>query len=223
MTKLMTLALALAAVAACNKDPKQSQPAKQVKPAGQDHPAPPTEPAPVTPPTTTAGAPAGTYEIDPAHSALIWRAQHFGAGHTYGWFRDFGGTFVIDPDPAKQRIELTAQVGSIDSRDPKRDDHLKSPDFFNAEQFPTITFKSTKVEPAGAGFKVTGDLTIHGVTKSVTTDVVAVGNGVDPWKNVRAGYEATLVVNRMDYGVAFMPEGVSKDIDLTIAFEGVKK
>lgn len=222
MKKLMVLALALGAVAACNKDTKKSAPAKQA-PAGQDQPAPPTEPPPVTPPTATTGAPAGNYEIDPTHSALIWRAKHFSAGYTYGWFREFGGKFVIDGDPAKQSIELTAQVGSIDSREPKRDDHLKSPDFFNAAQFPTITFKSTKIEAAGANLKVTGDLTIHGVTKSVTADVTATGNGVDPWKNVRAGYETELTIHRADFGLAFMPEAASADIDLTIAFEGVKK
>jgi polyisoprenoid-binding protein YceI len=224
MKKLMVIALALGAFGACSKDTKKkSEPVKvePAKPAGQDQAPPPADKP--TAPSPTAGFPAGNYEIDAGHSALIWRAKHFGAGYTYGWFKDFSGKFVVDADPTKQSLELTVKVDSLDSRDAKRDEHLKGPDFFNAAQFATITFKSTKVEAAGAALKVTGDLNIHGVTKSVTVDVNPVGTGTDPWKNVRAGYEAKLTINRMDYGVAFMPEGISSDIDLTIAFEGVKK
>lgn len=226
MKKLVVIALALGALGACSKDSKKkSEPVKQepAKPAGEDKPATPTD-QPVTPPPTAGPAiPAGNYEIDASHSALIWRAKHFGAGYTYGWFKDFSGKFVVDADPTKQSLELSIKVDSLDSRDGKRDEHLKGPDFFNAAQFPTITFKSTKVEAGGAGLKVTGDLSIHGVTKSVTADVAVVGTGTDPWKNVRAGYETTLTINRMDYGIAFMPDGISNDVNLTIAFEGVKK
>lgn len=229
MKKLMVLAVALAATAGCSKDKsKQSEPVKQVQPAGQDQPTTPptpTETKPVTPPPPSGAViPAGTYEIDPIHSALIFRAKHFGAGYTYGWFRDFGGSFVVDADPAKSTIELTAKVESIDSGAKKRDDHLRSPDFFNAAQFPTLTFKSTKVEPTtGGAARVTGDLTMHGVTKSLTVEVKPVGSGVDPMNATRAGYEATLTLDRMDYGIAFMPDGIGKTIDLIIAFEGVKK
>ena len=228
MKKLMVLAVALAATAGCSKDKsKQSEPVKQAPPAGQDQPTTPTTPTetkPVTPPPTSGAViPAGTYEIDAGHSALIWRAQHFGAGYTYGWFRDFSGSFVVDADPGKSSIELTAKVESIDSNVKKRDDHLRSPDFFNAAQFPTLTFKSTKVEAAGALFKVTGDLNLHGVTKSITIDVKPVGSGVDPMNAMRAGYEAQVTIDRMDYGIAFMPDGIGKKIDLTLAFEGVKK
>ncbi len=227
MKKLMVLALALTATAtaACNKDKaKKSEPVKPapVQPAGDDKPTPPTD-KPVTPPAAGPAIPAGTYDIDPGHSALIWRARHFGAGYTYGWFRDFKGSFVADADPAKQTIELTAQIASVDSALPKRDDHLRSPDFFNAEQFPTLTFKSSKVEAAGANLKVTGDLELHGVKKSITVDVTVLGSGVDPMNATRAGYETHLTIKRSDYGMNFMPGGIGDDIDLTIAFEGVKK
>ena len=228
MKKLMVLALALAAAPACNKDTsKKSAPAPSTPtaptpaPAGKD-----TAPAPdttVTPPAAGAAIPAGNYDIDPAHSALIWRARHFGAGYTYGWFRDFSGSFVVDADASKSSITLTAKVASVDSNQAKRDDHLRSPDFFNAEQFPTLTFKSSKIEPAGAALAVTGDLTLHGVTKTITVDVTPLGSGVDPMNSTRAGYEAKLVLDRMDYGIAFMPQGVGTKIDLIIAFEGVKQ
>ncbi len=222
MKKLMVIALALGTVGACSKDTKKkSEPVKAApdKPAGQDTP-PADKP---TAPSPTAAFPAGNYEIDAGHSVLLWRAKHLGIGYTYGWFRDFSGKYVVDADPAKQSLELSVKVDSIDSRDAKRDEHLKGPDFFNAAQFPTLTFKSTKVEAAGAALKVSGDLTMHGVTKPVTVDVTLVGSGEDPWKNTRTGYEAKLVVNRMDFGIAYMPDGISKDIDLTIAFEGIKK
>lgn len=226
MKKLVVIALALGALGACSKDSKKkSEPVKQepAKPAGEDKPATPTD-KPVTPPPAAGPAiPAGTYDIDAGHSAVIWRSRHFGAGYTYGWFRDFKGSFVVDADPAKQSVELTIQVGSVDSALAKRDDHLKGPDFFNAAQFPTITFKSTKVEAAGAGLKVTGDLSMHGVTNPVTLDVTPLGSGVDPMNATRAGYEAHLSVDRTAYGMAFMADPLGKNIDLTLAFEGVKK
>jgi polyisoprenoid-binding protein YceI len=221
----------LAVAPACTKDSaKKSDPAptaptaQPAQPAGQDPPTTPaTEPARVTPPAAGAAIPAGTYEIDPGHSALIWRARHFDAGYTYGWFRDFKGSFVVDADASKGSVELTAQIASVDSALPKRDDHLRSPDFFNAEQFPTLTFKSTKIEPAGATLRVTGDLSLHGVTKSLTTDVTPLGSGVDPMNATRAGYEAHLTLKRSDFGMKFMLPGVGDDIDLTLAFEGVKQ
>ena len=229
MKKLMMLALALAAAPACNKDTsKKSAPAPSTPtapapaPAGQDTVAPAPDTT-VTPPTAAVAIPAGNYDIDPGHSALIWRAQHFGAGYTSGWFRDFSGSFVVDADASKSSITLSAKVASVDSNLPKRDDHLRSPDFFNAEQFPTLTFKSSKVEPAGAVMKVTGELNLHGVTKTITVDVRPIGSGVDPMNSTRAGYEARLVIDRLDYGIAFMPQGVGTKIDLIIAFEGVKQ
>ena len=225
------LAVLLIALAACSKDtarksepapaPTVTAPAPTTPPAGQDQAAPADQA--VTPPIGGAAIPPGNYEIDPAHSAVIWRALHFNAGYTYGWFRDFKGSFVADPDPARARVELVVQAKSVDSGVVKRDDHLRSPDFFNAEQFPTITFRSTRVEPTGSAIRVTGDLELHGVKKAVTLDVTPVGTGVDPMNNTRAGYQATITLKRSDFGMNFMPQGIGDDIQLILAFEGVKK
>jgi polyisoprenoid-binding protein YceI len=227
MKKLIAIALLSSATAlvGCKKDK-----APQAKPAATDpaKTAPPavaatekTAPAP----TEAAGAfPAGKYDLDAGHSVFLFKARHFGAGFTYGWFKDVSGSVVVDPDLTKQSIELTIKTESVDSRDAKRDEHLRSPDFFNAAQFPTITFKSTKIEAGTAGaLAVTGDLTMHGVTKPVTAQVVALGTGTDPWKNVRVGYETKITVKRSDFDMKFMPDGIGDDIELTIGIEGAKK
>lgn len=228
MKKAIALALfaALATTAACKKEnkaetaPGTQAPAKtEVKPTDK-----PAEPTPTAAPAPGSAFPAGKYDLDNGHSAFIWKARHFGAGNTYGWFKDVSGSVVVDPDVSKQSIELTIKVDSIDSRDAKRDEHLRSPDFFNAAQFPTITFKSTKIEAGtGGALAVTGDLAMHGVTKAVTAQVTPLGTGVDPWKNTRVGYETKLVVKRSDFGMAFMPDGIGDEIELTIAIEGSKK
>ena len=115
---------------------------------------------------------ADTYKVDPVHSSLIFSMKHFGVTDFYGRFKEISGTVTFDAaDPSKSSVELTVPVESIDTQNEKRDQHLKSPDFFNAKQFPTITFKSTKVEGSGDNYKISGDLTIHGVTKPITDRV----------------------------------------------------
>ncbi len=228
MKNLIAIALLSSATAlvGCKKDK-----APEAKPAATD-PAKTTQPAVAatekTAPATTeaaAGAfPAGKYDLDAGHSVFLFKARHFGAGYTYGWFKDVSGSVVVDPDLTKQSIELSIKTESVESRDAKRDEHLRSPDFFNAAQFPTITFKSTKIEAGTAGaLAVTGDLTMHGVTKPVTAQVVALGTGTDPWKNVRVGYETKITVKRSDFDMKFMPDGIGDDIELTIGIEGAKK
>ena len=224
MKKLFAIALLSSATAliGCKKDK-----APEAKPAATD----PAKTPPVVAPTEktatapTAGAfPAGKYDLDAGHSVFLFKARHFGAGFTYGWFKDVTGSVVVDPDLTKQSIELSIKTDSVESRDAKRDEHLRSPDFFNAAQFPTITFKSTKIEAGTAGvLAVTGDLTMHGVTKPVTAQVVALGTGTDPWKNVRVGYETKITVKRSDFDMKFMPDGIGDDIELTIGIEGAKK
>lgn len=227
MKKIFAIALLSSATAlvGCKKDK-----APEAKPAATD-PAKTAQPAVAatekTAPAATeaAGAfPAGKYDLDASHSVFLFKARHFGAGFTYGWFKDVSGSVVVDPDLTKQSIELSIKTESIESRDAKRDEHLRSPDFFNAAQFPTITFKSTKIEAGTAGaLAVTGDLTMHGVTKPVTAQVVALGTGTDPWKNVRVGYETKITVKRSDFDMKFMPDGIGDDIELTIGIEGAKK
>jgi polyisoprenoid-binding protein YceI len=177
--------------------------------------AAPGVPAPVS-------LPAGRYAVDPVHSAVIARARHLNAGNVYVWFREFEGSFTVDPDPAKSSVEVTVKTASVDSRVEKRDNHLRSPDFFNAAQFPTATFKSTRIERAGDGtWNLSGDLTVRGVTRPVTAKLVPLGSGRGPTGKTLVGLEARLTVNRHDFGVSFMKGGIGDDIEMTIALEGV--
>lgn len=167
---------------------------------------------------------ADNYEIDAAHSTAIFAAKHFNVSWTYGRFNDISGKVVWDADPAKSSVDITVKTDSLDTNVDKRDQHLKSPDFFNSAQFPTMTFKSKSItKKSGNTFSVTGDLTIHGVTKSVTTDFEYVGTGPDAWGGTRSGYTTALTVKRADYGMSNMPDAVGPDVKLIISLEGVKK
>ena len=145
-----------------------------------------------------------TYQIDPAHSAAHFSVRHMMIANVRGEFTKVSGTFSYDPqNPSSSTIEATIDVASIETRDPQRDGHLKSADFFDVEKFPTMTFKSTHVEPRGDGeFAVTGDLTLHGVSRPVTFAVSDLsGPGKDPWGNTRIGLTATAKINRKDFGL----------------------
>ncbi len=122
-----------------------------------------------------------------------------------GKFRDFTGTINVDRvKPESSSVEFTIQVASIDTSEPKRDEHLKSPDFFDVAKQPTITFKSTSVKAAGKDvYEVTGQLTMRGVTKTITLPVAFLGEGKDPWGNEKAGFEVQATLNRKDYGIVW--------------------
>jgi polyisoprenoid-binding protein YceI len=151
-------------------------------------------------PTTLTGA----YTIDPAHSRIGFVARHAMVTKVRGSFNEFEGAGYLDAEnPAGSKVELTIQAASIDTRNADRDGHLRSNDFFDMEQFPTITFASTGVEPTDEGYRVTGDLTIKGITKSVTVDFEYTGAAVDPFNNSRVGFEGSVVVNRKDWGVTW--------------------
>lgn len=168
---------------------------------------------------------ADTYEVDGAHSSVIFRVKHLDVSYLYGRFNDVTGTVALDAaDPSKSVIDIKVNAQSIDTHNEKRDQHLQSPDFFNAKQFPTIAFKSKKVaKKSGDTWSVTGDLTLHGVTKEVTVDFQRTGEGKDPWGGYRAGTEATFNVSRAAFGMGGMPDAVGDDVRLHISLEGVKK
>src|SRR5829696_830428 len=153
--------------------------------------------------TATATPTRTTWKIDPAHSHVEFAVRHLMITTVRGRFGDVQGTVVTDEtDPGKAAADVTIATNSIDTREPQRDAHLKSADFFDAEKFPALTFKSTAVtDVKGDRFKLVGDLAMHGVTKQVTLDVTAEGRGKDPWGGERAGYSATTKVNRSDYGL----------------------
>jgi polyisoprenoid-binding protein YceI len=175
---------------------------------------------------------AATWELDPAHSSIGFAIRHMMISTVRGQLRTFTGKATGDPTaPDKGAIEVTIDATSIDTANPKRDEHLKSPDFLDVAKFPTITFKSKKIAAAGQGkAKLTGDLTLHGVTKEVVLDVDGLTPAIkDPMGNTRAGAHATTKIDRKDFGIVYnktLDGGglmVGDEIDVTIDVEGVQK
>ncbi|HET6954022.1 MAG TPA: YceI family protein [Acidimicrobiales bacterium] len=155
--------------------------------------------------TTVPASLTGTYAVDPSHSRIGFAARHAMVTKVRGSFSEFEGTGYFDAgDPARSHLRVTVQAASIDTRNPDRDAHLRSNDFFDMETYPEITFASTVVEPIGPGeYRVTGDLTIKGITRPVSVDFAYTGAAVDPFGNRRIGLEGTTVVNRKDWGVSW--------------------
>ena len=151
------------------------------------------------------GRAADTYDIDPSHTAVQFSVRHMMISNVRGEFTKLSGKATGDvANPTAATVEATIDAASIDTRDAKRDEHLRGADFLDTAKFPTITFKSTKVEKAGDAWKLTGDLTLHGVTKPVVLDVTNVTPPTkDPWGNTRIGAQATTKINRRDFGIVF--------------------
>ncbi len=183
------------------------------------------EKAPAAPAGSALAEAAGSYEVDGDHSHVIFRISRLGLSYQYGSFNKISGSLTIDgADPSNSSISIEIAADSVFTANKKRDTHLKGPDFFDAKQFPTITFKSTKVEAAGGSrYNVSGDLIMHGVTKPVTISLDYVGSGKDPWGGFRAGFEGKMTVKRSDFGITFMSEGLGDEVELTLAFEAVRK
>jgi polyisoprenoid-binding protein YceI len=170
------------------------------------------------------------WKIDPAHSEADFAIKHMAISTVHGNFRGISGAIKFDPaNVAKSGVEATIDVTSVDTGVAARDTHLKSPDFFDVAKFPTMTFKSTKVEKTGDGFAVTGDLTMHGVTKSVVLQLEAPGNEQSmDGKSVHRGFTAHTTVNRKDFGLAWngpLKSGemaLGDDVRIELDIEAVK-
>ncbi|WP_028637804.1 YceI family protein [Nocardioides sp. URHA0032] len=146
----------------------------------------------------------GDYTIDPAHSRIGFSTRHAMVTTVRGHFSEFAGTAHVDSkNPASSRVELTIQTGSIDTGVADRDAHLKSADFFNADENKEIAFSSTAVERDGEDWVITGDLTLNGVTKPVTVTFEPTGSARDPYGNIRIGFEGGTTINRKDWGVSW--------------------
>ncbi len=146
----------------------------------------------------------GTYALDVAHSHVGFSVRHLMVSKTKGRFTDFAGTVTIAEDPLESSVEVQIAVPSIDSRDETRDGHLLSPDFFDAEVHPAITYRSTKVTPAGQGlWTVEGDLTVRDVTRSVPLEVTFEGGAKDPWGGTRIGFTARTDLDREAFGLTW--------------------
>lgn len=166
----------------------------------------------------------GTYAIDPGHSRFGFVARHAMVTKVRGQFSEFEGSLDLDGDqPANSSAELTIKAASIDTRNADRDNHIRSNDFLAMDEYPEINFKTTAIEGGPETWQVTGDLTIRGVTKSVTVDVHFLGASPDPWGNTRVGFEGSTVINRKDWGVswnlAIEAGGVLVSEKVTLEFE----
>jgi polyisoprenoid-binding protein YceI len=164
-----------------------------------------TTPTPLTRTIDGAEVPvAGTYVLDVAHSSIGFSVRHLMVSKTKGRFDDFAGTVTIADDPLDSSVEVEIQVASVDTRDETRDGHLRSPDFFDAEAFPTITYRSTSVTPAGRGtWTVEGELSVRGVSHAVPLTVSFEGGARDPWGGARVGFTAHAELDREAFGLTW--------------------
>ncbi len=170
---------------------------------------------------------ANRYEIDTAHSMIIFRAKHNGVSYNYGRFNEFTGEIrIVKEDAAKNTVEFEVKAASVDTGNEKRDQHLRNSDFFSAKQFPLITFKSTEVsEKEGKEdiLEVTGDLELHGVKKSITVDVEITGRAKGKDGESLIGFESTFTIKRSEFGMTYGMGGISDDIRITVSVEAVHK
>jgi polyisoprenoid-binding protein YceI len=172
-----------------------------------------------------AAAPAGTYKVDPAHSGAFFEVGHLGGISRFiGRFNEISGEMVVDT-PEKSKVKVDIKVESVDTNHEGLNKHLKSPDFFNAVQVPTMSFTSTalKLSPSGEG-TVAGNLTLHGVTKPVTFKLKHIGSGKGMKGEQRVGYMATTTIKRTDFGMTYgVPGAATDEVDLRINLEGIKQ
>ena len=187
-----------------------------------------TVPAPA--PSASAGG--SSWRIDPAHSHVEFGVRHLMISSVKGAFGDVRGTVWVDEsDPRTVLVDVAIQVASIDTRQEQRDAHLRSPDFFDAAKFPTITFRSRRVQgnPLDGDFRLTGDLTVRGITREVTLNVSPEGRLTDPWGEERAGFSAGAKIDRRDFGLTWnqaLEAGgvlVGNEINISIEVELIRQ
>ncbi len=162
---------------------------------------------------------ADAYDIDPAHSQVLFTTTYFGISHFTGRFNGFSGTITEG-----STIELTIVIDSVDTGIAKRDGHLKAPDFFNAKEHANANFKSSAWKSTGANtWDVTGEFTLRGQTKTVVAKVTKVGEGKDIKGNLRIGFDAVLTINRHDFGVDYGRGGLGADVEIKAQINAIKK
>lgn len=173
--------------------------------------------------TMSMTAMAASYTLDPTHTYPNFTINHLGFSTTHGRFDKTTGKLTMDKAKGTGSVEVVVDMASVNTGMKKRDDHLRGPDFFNVAEFPEMTFKSTKVEFKGKGAKVMGNLTIKGVTKSVTLDVASINCGVHPFnkKNV-CGFDATTSIKRSDFGIKYGLPAIGDDMNIMLQVEAIK-
>jgi len=161
------------------------------------------------------------YELDNSHTSLVFAISHFNLSYTYGRFNSCSGSFQIDGGMAN-KFNFKIDASSVDTNDAERDKHLRSPDFFNVEEFPEITFESTQIERVDGVYQVQGKLTMLGQTKLITIPIRLVGIGKGPFGKERAGFFAKVALKRSEFGMDKMLSSIGDNIAVTFSFEGIK-
>lgn len=179
---------------------------------------------------TIAGYKAGTWTVDPTHSEVAFSVRHLMISKVKGKFENFSASFTTGENLLDSSVEATADVASINTNEPNRDAHLRNGDFFEADTYPQIHFRSTSIRLEDAGFLVDGELTIKGITRPATFDLEIGGFGTDPYGNYKAGLVATTTIDRTDFGLTYnaaletggvlIGEKVTITIDLQAVYSG---
>lgn len=167
---------------------------------------------------------AAEYNVDPAHSFVQFKIKHLGYSTLIGRFNDVSGEFTHDPaDPEASKIAVEIDAGSVDTNHAERDKHLRSEDFLNVQEFPKVSFVSTKYTGDDQSGTLEGILTLHGVTKPVSLEVKKIGEGDDPWGGYRAGFEGTTSIARKDFDMGYDLGPASESMELELFIEGIRK
>ncbi|MDE0391826.1 MAG: YceI family protein [Rhodospirillales bacterium] len=174
---------------------------------------------------SAASSEAADYRIDAGHSFVQFKISHIGVSWMIGTFENVSGSFSFDPDagPEGQSISVEIDTASVDTNHAERDKHLRSADFLNVDEFPTATFVSTGYEGDGESGTLTGDLTLHGVTKEIAIAVKKVGEGKDPWGGYRAGFEGTVSLTRSEFSMGYNLGPASESMELLLFIEGIRR
>jgi polyisoprenoid-binding protein YceI len=170
------------------------------------------------------------YDLDPAHFSIVFSVSHMNMSYTYGMFKKAQGRFVLDrQDPAACQFQMTIDAGSIDTNNAQRDEHLKGPDFLDTVQFPQITFQSTSCtldnrQQQGIVYLVTGNLTMHGVTRQVTLPIQMLGEGPGAGgRSYNAGFVTQFELKRSEFGMTNLLNMVGDAVGITVSFEGIRQ
>ena len=167
-----------------------------------------------------------TYKVDPVHTTAIFRIKHLGVTYFYGRFNETTGSFTLNTEnPCEMLFDVPIKTESVDTNSTGGNNHLKGPDFFNAKQFPTISFKSKSVQSSGENrYSVAGDMTLHGVTKPITVQMEFVGQGdKGPRFGYRAGFDVTFRIKRSDFGLNYMQQMLGDEVTIMVGLEGVRQ
>ncbi|WP_422367399.1 YceI family protein [Pelagibius sp.] len=174
---------------------------------------------------STAPVAAADYKIGPAHSFVEFKTLHLGFSWLHGRFNTVEGSLKFDPSagPETQEIEVIIDTASVDTNHAERDKHLRSSDFLNVEEYPTATFKSTGYDGDEDGGTLTGELTLHGVTKPISFEIKKIGEGDDPWGGYRAGFEGSYTLTRSDFGMDYDLGPGALEVELGIYVEAIRQ